>query len=421
MSTAPRSDRAKRDWGDDDSATTILHVDMDSFFASVEVVENPSLAGVPLIVGGLGNRGVVTSCTYDVRALGVRAGMPIGRARALAPQAVVVPGSRGLYRDYSHRVMEILSAITPDFEPISIDEAFLDVAGARRRLGQPREIAQLIRNQIRERVSLPASVGIGNSKTVAKIASSHAKPDGVLLIPAERTVEFLQSLPVGALPGIGRKTQELLDRRGLSTVGQLAELSVQQLGRIVGEAHAYDLHRVAWGEDRRRVGGRAPEKSISTEETFPVNLTERKAVERYLLAAAHDCAARLRDAELVAWTVQIKLRDADFRTITRAQTLTAPTDLGREVAAAALRLFAVERLGRGGVRLAGVGVTGLRPRDEGVQIGLDEDLRPLAAERTMDRVHSKFGRKSLQPATLLGETASLPREKTGEVNLSKAD
>ena len=227
MSNAPRDARAKRDWGSDDSATPILHVDMDSFFAQVEMREDPSLVGRPIIVGGTSGRGVVTSATYEARALGVRAGMPTSRARALCPTAAFIPGSHSLYRRYSRQVMEILATVTPDLEQVSIDEAFLDVSGARRRLGPPTRIARLIRSRIRESVGLPASVGIAATKSVAKIASSHAKPDGLLLIPAPATVDFLHGLPVGALWGVGGRTGAVLDREGIDTIGDLARTNNQ--------------------------------------------------------------------------------------------------------------------------------------------------------------------------------------------------
>lgn len=401
MSTAPRSAAARRNWGDDDSEATILHVDMDSFFASVEIVLDPQLAGRPLIVGGVGNRGVVTSCTYDVRSRGVRAGMPMSQARALAPGAIVRPGRHGVYRDFSHRVMELMAQVTPTFEPISIDEAFLDVAGARRRLGSPTQIGADLRREIRERIGVPASVGISSIKTVAKIASSHAKPDGLLLIPAAATVQFLHSLPIGALPGVGRRTAESLERQGIETVQQLAHAGEAVLTRVVGEASAIHLLRIAWGQDDRPVGPGRAEKSISTEETFSQNVVDRAALKTYLLEASHDCATRLRQLDLVAWTVQIKLRDGSFRTITRSITLSAPSDLGREIGQAALILFDREKVPANGIRLAGVGVHGLAKRSEGVQIALDEDGRPLAAERAMDAVNHRFGKAALTPATLL--------------------
>ncbi|MBF0940308.1 MAG: DNA polymerase IV, partial [Schaalia georgiae] len=312
MSNAPRDTRGARSWGDDDSAAPILHVDMDSFFAQVELRENPSLAGAPLIVGGHGNRGVVTSATYEARARGVRAGMPIGRARALCPKANVVPGRHGLYRRYSQAVMGVLSSITPVVEQVSIDEAFLDVSGARRRLGTPVAIARRIRAEIRERVGLPASVGIAATKSVAKIASSNAKPDGLLLVPGPATVDFLRGLPVGALWGVGGKTGAVLQREGIDTVGQLADLPLTRLERLVGAVSAHHLHDLAWGIDPRPVGGGGEEKSVSTERTFDDNVHDRADIERFIVAASHDCARRLRAADMVGWGVAIKMRDGAF-------------------------------------------------------------------------------------------------------------
>ena len=237
MSNAPRDARAKRDWGSDDSATPILHVDMDSFFAQVEMREDPSLVGRPIIVGGTSGRGVVTSATYEARALGVRAGMPTSRARALCPGAAFIPGNHGLYQRYSRQVMAILATVTPVLEQVSIDEAFLDVSGARRRLGSPTQIARLVRARIREAVGLPASIGIAATKSVAKIASSHAKPDGLLLIPQAATVDFLHGLPVGALWGVGGKTAAILDREGIDTIGDLANAPLTRPTKLLGVGH----------------------------------------------------------------------------------------------------------------------------------------------------------------------------------------
>lgn len=401
MSTAPRSANAKRSWGDDDSASTILHADMDSFFASVEIVEDRSLAGRPLIIGGRGERGVVTSCTYDVRARGVKAGMPIARARALSPNAIVVSGHHGLYKNYSSRVMRIMEATTPAFEPVSIDEAYLDVSGAIRRLGPPTSIAQLLRDQVRQETGLPMSVGIAATKMAAKIASSHAKPDGLLLIPGDATLRFLHSLPVGAIPGVGKRSTGVLEGMGIMTIAQLHKAPLQMLARKLGEAHARALKDAAAGIDNRKVGARTAEKSISTEETFDRNLTNPRAIEAFFLRASHSVAARLRRLNLTAWTVQIKLRDASFKTITRSSTLTAPTDLSRTISSVAIELFRRQPMPQGGIRLAGVGAASLSGRESGVQVALDEDPRPLATERAMDAVNNKFGFDSLRPATLL--------------------
>ena len=388
-------------WGSDDSATPILHVDMDSFFAAVEVRENPELAGRPVIVGGLGARGVVTSATYQARPFGVRAGMPIARARALCPQAVFLGGRHHIYSEYSKRVMEILGTVTPDVEPLSIDEAFLDVSGARRRLGSPRQIAEILRSEIKEQLGLPASVGIASTKSVAKIASGLAKPDGVLLVPAEVTVDFLHSLPVGALWGVGKTTEEKLFQRGIVTTKDLAETPVAELARILGVASAHHLHDLAWGLDARVVGTAAREKSISTERTFETNLTTHEDLGVHALDAAHKCASRMREAGLLAWTVNLKLRGADFKTITRAKTLFAPTDVGQTIAEAALGLLRAERIPAGGVRLLGVGVSSLVGADQGVPVALDQDERRRESEVVMDAAGKRFGKKALFPATLI--------------------
>lgn len=375
---------------------------MDSFFASVEIALNPELKNVPLVVGGLSNRGVVTSCTYDVRALGVRAGMPISRARALAPHATYLQGRHGHYSDYSRRVMDVLRSFTPAVEVASIDEAYLDVTGARLRFGTPTQIAEKIRTQIREELGVPASVGIAATKTVAKIASAHAKPDGVLMIPAHATREFMYSLPIRALPGIGGKTASALEIRGITTLEQLATWDEQDLAKIVGVAGALSLQARATGEDHRQVGALEGEKSISTEETFPSNVLKPEQISAYLNQAAYQCAARLRHKRLRAWTVQIKLRDASFHTLTRSRTLLSPTDLGREIAASAQQLFAAVAFPRGGVRLAGVGVQGLVSLDGGVPVPLAEDPRPREMEKAADQVQNRFGSNAVRPASSLG-------------------
>lgn len=400
MSNAPRGQFTKQ-WGDDDSGVNILHIDLDSFFAAAEVVADPSLRGKMLVVGGKGRRGVVTSATYDARALGVRAGMPIGKARSLAPNALFLPGNSGLYRDLSAQVMQLISTVSPTVEQVSIDEAYVDVSGSKRRLGSAVEIAQMIRASIREQVGLPASVGMGRSKLIAKIASSHAKPDGVLLIPEAATLRFLHQLPVGAIPGVGGRTQQILHRLGIETVEQLSGTDPQWLAKHLGEQHALRLVQVASGNESSSLRSREVEKSISTEQTFEVNLTSRSEIESFLVSASHDCALRLRKAALVTHTVQIKLRDGDFRTITRAQTLSAPTDLGRQIASTALSIFSKCQVPVGGVRLVGVGVHGLAEKAGGFQVALDYDGRPAAAEEAMDAVKGKFGKQSIQPASAL--------------------
>lgn len=406
MSKAPRSAAAKRDWGSNDEGANILHVDMDSFFALVEVMLDPSLAGRPLIVGGRGNRGVVTSATYDVRALGVHAGMPMSQARRRAPHAVVVPGRRDEYSRQSRRVMDILRSVTPLVEQISIDEAFLDVSGSIRRLGRPRQIADMIRERVSGEVGLVASVGIAGVKSVAKIASSHAKPDGVLLVPVDRTVDFLHSLPVGALWGVGGKTAEILAKNGIDTVEQLAKYPLSRLDKLLGVAASRRLHDLAWGIDPRRVNLSRPEKSFGTETTFGEDVQEAKELEQVLLEQAHETARRLRASNMVAWTITIKVRSADFHTVTRSRTLSSPTDVGLEIARAAHDLFHSYGVPIGGVRLIGVRAENLQDRAQGVAVTLDDDGRVADTERTMDVVKTKFGKSALRPASLIKK----PRE-----------
>lgn len=374
---------------------------MDSFYASVEVAENPALAGKPVIVGGRSSRGVVTAATYEARAFGVKAGMPSSRARTLCPQGVFLPGRRHLYAQYSKRVMDVLGSITPTIEPVSIDEAYLDVAGAVMRLGTPTEVARVLRQRVRKDVGLPASVGIGTSKVVAKIASGKAKPDGIFLVPAGQTLRFLHSLDVGELPGVGLKTGEVLERRGVRKVSDLALIPRGRLSSWLGEAQAHRLLKLAEGRDDRRVGPREREKSISTERTFGHDVTSHEVLERFVLDAAHQCGRRLRNAGLLGWTVTLKLKSSDFKITTRSRTLLAPTDVGRTISKAAMELLEAERLPPGGVRLAGVGVSSLVSEGEGVAQVLDHDPKPRATEAVWDEIRAKFGSGALTPAALL--------------------
>ena len=390
MSNAPRDRRGKRYWGDDDSQTNSLHIDMDSFFAQVEIREDPSLVGKAVIVGGSSNRGVVTSATYEARALGVRAGMPTARARALCPTAVFVPGHFELYREYSKRVMSVIGRFSPLVEQ-------------RLRFGKPMHIAVEIRRQIREEIGLPASVGIASTKSVAKIASSNAKPDGVLLVPAQATIEFLHGLPVGALWGVGAKSAQVLEREGIETIGQLAEHPLPRLSRLLGAAAAHSLHDLAWGIDPRPVTVSREEKSVGMERTFETDIRDRALLDQFITKASHECARRLRAGNWLCKQVAIKMRGADFSTITRQQRLRVPTDLGREIAVAAHQLFERETLPSGGVRLFGVRAEGLIARDEGFEVALDQDERPQAAERAMDKIRGKYGAGAISLASLLEE------------------
>jgi len=402
VSRAPRSAAARRSWGDDDSGCTILHVDMDAFFVSVEILDRPELRGLPVIVGGE-HRGVVAAASYEARAFGVHSAMPATRAKMLCPQAVVLPGRHARYAEVSREVMSVLAEVTPDMEQVSIDEAFLDVSGAVRRMGSPVQIARWIRVELHRRSGVPASVGVASSKHVAKLASTHAKPDGLLLVPADATVPFLHSLPVGALWGVGEKTQQVLERHGIETVAELAATPLTVLHRTLGVAAGQRLHELAWGVDARRVEPTRAEKSVGTETTFAEDITDRAHLERVLLRQSHECAARLRADGMVAWTVAIKVRHADFTTLTRSRTLAVPTDLAHDIHAAARDLLASVQIPRAGIRLLGVRAERLTAAaTTGVQSALDDDPQQALAERAMDGVRARFGSQILRPASLLG-------------------
>ena len=322
----------------DDEGCRILHVDMDAFYASVELRDRPELRGRPVVVGGLGARGVVLSATYEARAFGVRSAMPVSRARRLCPQAVFISPRHGLYGEVSREVMAIFRAVTPAVEPLSLDEAFLDVSGARRRLGSPVSIAELIRRQVREQQSITCSVGVAPVKFVAKIASARCKPDGLLVVPANGLLDFLHPLPVSALWGVGDRAEEVLARLGLRTVGDIAHVPAATLRREFGVAGEH-LHALAWGRDERPVLLRREEKSVGAEETFPVDVDDPDVIRRELLRLSGRTAVALRGAGCVARTVTVKLRLASFKTITRSRTLTEPTDVAREIYAIACALY----------------------------------------------------------------------------------
>ena len=415
MSRSPRASAARRSWGDDDSGAPILHVDMDAFFASVELLEHPELVGRPVIVGGASGRGVVSAASYEARIYGVTSAMSMAEAHRRCPQAVVLPVRHGLYSRVSRRVMEILGRVTPMMEKVSVDEAFLDVSGARRRMGPPVAIARWIRAEVRERIGVPASVGVAATKFVAKLAASHAQPDGLLLVPADATRDFLDVLPVGALWGVGDKSARVLQRWGIRDVRTLAATDVRRLEKILGTAAGRHLHDLSHGIDPRPVTPEHEEKSVGTESTFFETITDRAHARRVLLDQTHQCAARLRAGDLRGRVVVLKARGADFVTVTRSRTLTAPTDLARDLFAVVERLFDALPTPGGGFRLLGVRVEGLARADDGVQLLLGEDPRRGASERAADAVRRRWGSSALAPASLLGGGTGAARAPRGEV------
>ncbi|MCU1432383.1 MAG: DNA-directed polymerase [Actinotalea sp.] len=378
-----------------------MHVDMDAFFASVEVARRPDLRGKPVIVGGEA-RSVVLAATYEARAFGVHSAMPMAQARRMCPQAIVVPPDQAAYRAASVAVMGILGEVTALVEQVSVDEAFLDVSGARRRLGPPSHIAESIREQVRRELGVTCSVGIAGTKFVAKLASGRAKPDGVLLVPRQATVEFLHALPVAALWGVGERTRAALERWGITTVAQLAHSEVHVVQRAVGTVAGAHLHDLAWGRDPRPVVPQRQEKSMGAETTFDVDTSDLAVIGAHLLQLSDRCAGQLRARHLVSRTISIKVRTSDFRTVTRSRTLGVPTDLAREIYLAARELLAATDLAGLPVRLIGVRAEGLTEASTR-QLTLDEAVDDGAgsrrrAEQAMDEVRHRFGHGAVRPA-----------------------
>ena len=387
----------------DDSGCTVLHVDMDAFYASVSLLSRPELRGRPVIVGGGGTRGVVLSATYEARVHGVHSAMPMMRARRLCPQAVVVAPDHEAYSRASHGVMEVFRSVTPLVEPISLDEAFLDVRGAARRMGGPRQIGEWIRATVEDEQGITCSVGVATTKFVAKLASARCKPDGLLVVPAGDVVAFLHPLPVGALWGVGEKTESVLRGLGLHTVGDIAHTPVSTLERALGPAAGKHLAALAWGRDERVVVPHEPDKSIGAENTFGTDVDDPVVVHRELLRLSERTAARLRASGQVGRTVSIKVRFADFTTITRARTLPESTDVGRVVYDTALGLYAALGLERARIRLVGVRVEGISDTDSAPhQLALGEREHGWRdAEQAVDRASRRFGAGAVRPATLV--------------------
>lgn len=385
------------------SDTGILHVDMDAFFASVEVRKRPELAGLPVIVGGAGNRGVVTSATYEARRYGVRSAMPMSRARRLCPTAIIVPGNMEAYVEVSRAVMALFAMVTPLVEPLSLDEAFLDVRGAGRRLGDPVMIGQWLRARVADEQGITCSVGVAASKFVAKLASTHAKPDGLLRVAPGEVMDFLHPLPVAALWGVGAKTEEQLIRLGLRTVGDIANTPRATLIRALGEASGAHLYELSWGRDPRHVEPGERDRSTGAEETFASDVDDPVIIHRELLRLSDRTAGALRSGGHVARTVTIKVRFADFKTITRSRTLREATDVGHDIYQLACELFDALGLDRARIRLVGVRAEGLRPAGQApqqLQIGAPE-RGWREAEMAADAAAVRFGRGAVRPAALV--------------------
>jgi DNA polymerase IV len=393
-------------------ACPILHVDMDAFYASVMLRHRPELAQVPAVVAGggaMGARGVVLSANYPAREHGIHSAMTMTRARRLCPRVVVVPPDYDACTAVSTSVMETFRQVTPVVEVLSMDEAFLDVSGAVRRLGSPASIAEDIRARIHDEQRITCSVGVASTPTMAKIASRRAKPDGLVVVPPEAVTTFLHPLDVEELWGVGEKTAQMLRRLGLRTVGDIAHTPMPTLHRAIGTAMGTQLHQLAWGQDHRTVVSRhgldEPDKSIGADETFGRDTDDAEVILREVLRLSAKVTGRMRLAQVAGRTVTLKVRFADFTTITRTRTRAEATDVTQEVYQTAAELFRALGLQRARIRLVGVRVEGLMPRSRVQrQLVLGEREHGWAeADRAVDRAASRFGAAAVRPASLIGE------------------
>jgi DNA polymerase-4 len=389
----------------------ILHVDMDSFFVSVEMLDRPELVGRPVVVGGTGGRGVVASASYEARAYGLHSAQPTAQARRLCPEAVFLPGDHRRYSEVSRRIMEVFEQFTPHVEPLSLDEAFLDVRGAARLFGSGEGIAGQIRAAVLEAERLTCSVGVATNKFLAKLGSEAAKPGaapsgpvpgpGVVVIEPGEELAFLHPLPASALWGVGPKTRAKLERLAIDTVGDLAALPLEVLRHAVGDAAGRHLHALAHGRDEREVVARPRARSIGHEETFATDLADRDDLDRELVRLADGVAMRLRSAGLATRTVVLKVRFGDFTTVTRSTTVADPIDSGRVLWTTAKRLL--DQLDPSpGVRLLGISGSGLVPAGAH-QLRLGDDTGLWSeADGAMDRIRARFGTDAIAPASALG-------------------
>ena len=381
---------------------SILHVDMDAFYASVEVIKDPSLRGKPVVVGGQGGRGVVTSASYEARVFGIRSAMPSVTARRLCPQAIFLQNDFDTYVEYSRKIREVFLSYTPLVESLSLDEAFLDVSGSTKLFGAPTRIGERIRIDIAS-LGLPCTVGIAPNKFLAKLASTQAKPAGFKVIEENAIEGFLHPLPVGALWGVGPATAEVLRRLGLRTVGDLAAIERRTLERAVGDGLGAHLYALARGLDDRAVVAEEPARSVGAENTFEHDLDSRDDILREILRLSDRVAGRLRSKSLCGRTVTLKVRFSNFKTITRSRTVDE-IDTGAEIYDVARSLYIKLDPDRPRIRLLGVSISGLAPGPPRRQMSLEgsrDSERSAEAARAIDAIRERFGRDAVGPATLL--------------------
>ena len=382
--------------------TVMLHADMDAFYASVEERDNPALRGKAVVVGN-GIRGVVSAANYEARKFGIHSAMPVSQARRLAPHAHFLPVRHERYSEVSGLIMEIFESISPLVEPLSVDEAFIDITGSQKLLGTPREIGELIRKKVFESQGLTCSVGIAPNKFIAKLASSRCKPNGLLEIHLDRILEFLHPLPVSEIWGVGPKTNQELLNLGLRTISDIAHTPLSTLTRALGESLGKHLYELSWGRDERDVSTYDVEKSISAAETFDTDIEDQETLQRELLRLIERASSRMRVRALVTSRIGIKVRFSDFRTITRSKTIDHPISTTADIYSVAKHLYQSLKLDRARIRLLGISLESLLPKEESSEqllLGAREKGWQQATE-AIDVARERFGDESVTPASLL--------------------
>ena len=384
----------------------IMHVDMDAFFAAVEVLDNPALLGKCVIVGGDSNRGVVCAASYEARQYGVHSAMPMYQARQNCPHGMFLRPRRYRYKELSNRIMDILEAFSPIVEQVSIDEAYVDITGSEKLYGSPADIGTRIKERIRSKIGLTCSVGITPLKFLAKIASDMNKPDGLTVIPPEAVSDFLGNLPVSKVPGVGRHTLQQLDILGIKTLGDVKKYSVEQLTRRLGK-YGNRLAELAAGIDYSKVTVVRPVKSISSEETLPKDTTDGAQLRRYLLKQADDVGRQLRKHGLRAKTVTLKIKHSDFSQITRQTGLSRRTQSSETLFKAACGLLANYKRTKP-VRLIGMGASDLSENETPIQMTLFEEsdadlVKWETVDSTVDAIADRFGPEAVKKAELFGD------------------
>lgn len=382
---------------------TIIHLDMDAFYPAVEVLDNPSLRGKAVIVGGSKQRGVVSSASYEARKFGVHSAQPMATAMRLCPHGIFLPVRMERYKEVSEQVFEIFYRFTPLVEPLSIDEAFLDVTGSARLFGDPVGIARKIKQAVREETGLTVSAGVAPSKFVAKIASDIDKPDGLTIVRPDHIREFLDPLPIEKMWGVGKATQKALARLNIRTFRDLSRMSVKVLEQTLGK-HGIKMHQLSMGVDDRDVATDHDAKSIGHETTFLQDLLDEDIARKKLLFLANQVAHRMRRHGVTGKTVTLKVKYSDFVQITRATTLPESTDDGLEIYSTAIRLLKKTKVGKRPVRLLGISISHLDPRDAENQLTLFQQKAPSQKRKdlntALDSLYEKHGEKSVRPGTL---------------------